>query len=483
MTAPRTRRFQPACEVLEERRLLATALTASLSGGILTVTGTPNNDSIVVLQDPRSNQVLVRDNMAGRGTDTLVGAEIGTLVPISVKGKLQNSVAADKVVKVQVDTGAGNDTLNLNYVETFTGKERSLAVQVAAEARGAGSDLFIGGAGDTEFFGGSGRDRLYGANGTGITNILHGGPADSLLVGGGGTDVTNVLHGGGGDDKLVGGSGHGVTNKLYGGTGEDVLVGGNGINYLNGGGGHDTFKGGSGTNYYHEDFATLYNGPVDYRTIYQGRDPLTNDFVAALTAVARQSPADLQNITTLSQGKDSTTYGVPFYWNGAPDGSPQRVKFTGDWTDSDPMPSLDAQGRVTGESWVLVTWQGYKQFLQKHYVTPADMNNHWTVPDVFNALLGKSTTLRGTKVIADGLTLDFGHQKGGVVSTKGCVDGGSLAASTDYAVLSVTQDAKTKKTMVTLRRAGQWSADGQEFAVELNSLVSNLASLVEAGPR
>jgi|GEM_PF-940841 len=128
-------------EALEDRSLMATALSAALDQGVLTITGTERSDRILVR--------LMKDRITISGT--------------------KESFAALEVKKLVVDGGAGNDIIDLG----LSGK---LAVSVPSIMRGgSGNDILRGGAGDDYLCGGDGNDFLAGGSGRDLLDSLAGG--------------------------------------------------------------------------------------------------------------------------------------------------------------------------------------------------------------------------------------------------------------------------------------------------------------------
>src|SRR6266542_2765954 len=94
MESGRKHPFQPGVECLEERSLLASHLTASLTGGLLRIDGTN-----------RSDQILVRE----------VGNRIAVdHVFIRAGGHLRAAVRAASVSRIEVRGLAGNDRIDLD---------------------------------------------------------------------------------------------------------------------------------------------------------------------------------------------------------------------------------------------------------------------------------------------------------------------------------------------------------------------------------
>jgi uncharacterized protein (TIGR03118 family) len=137
---------------------------ATLSAGTLLITGSRNDDNVVVrLDDAGQHVVVVAD-----------GQPIGSFDVASVSLIQFNGLAGDDRFTIKdydgpaiLDGGAGNDTLE----------------------GGGGDDILLGGPGEDRLVGGGGRDILIGGEGG---DQLQGGTGDDLLIGGA-TAHDNVL--------------------------------------------------------------------------------------------------------------------------------------------------------------------------------------------------------------------------------------------------------------------------------------------------
>ena len=225
----RTVRRSPArtrlvVEALEGR--VVPAVTAFLSDGILTVTGTAGNDAIAVTES--------------RGA-------------IKVAGK---SFVADEVWRVVVNGLGGNDKITLST--TKSGRVNG----------GDGNDTLTGGAGDDWLVGGAGND------------VQTGGDGNDRLTGGDGADT---LRGGAGDDRLTAGAGN---DRLDGGDGDDDLSGGDGSDALTGGRGDDTYVFWAAPAAEADTVAELANGGTDTLdfTALGADDPVAADLTQAVLA-------------------------------------------------------------------------------------------------------------------------------------------------------------------------------------------------------
>lgn len=161
-----------ALEALEPR----VYLSATLDAGVLTVLGTPGDDSIVIQAGTADGEVRVKGD-ADSGDGTYNG-----------------------VTSVVIDVGDGDDRVRV---------------------KGRLRDVF-GDAMGVTILGGAGHDRLTG------------GPGDDAIDAGPGDDKVN---GKAGDDLLLGGEG---ADRVAGGRGDDLIYADPGVDRLNGQAGTDT---------------------------------------------------------------------------------------------------------------------------------------------------------------------------------------------------------------------------------------------------
>ena len=201
-TTPNARRTPSVnTEPLESRTLFA-ATAVLAAGGVLTITGTPANDSIFV-------------------TYQIAGDRINVFGANSSIGQTPASFARTSVKSIRVSVGDGNDSVFLNS---------SLPALPTTVDGGNGNDNLASGPGPATVTGGAGDDTITA------------GPSKDRLDGGDGADR---LAGGAGDDTLLGGNG---ADGLVGGPGNDTLDGGLGADTFNGSEGTDTVTYASRTN-------------------------------------------------------------------------------------------------------------------------------------------------------------------------------------------------------------------------------------------
>ncbi len=148
--------------------------TASLSSGILTITGTEGDDKIVIAKSKGDTTKLV----------------------VRLNGQAQRFDFA-QVTSIIADLKGGNDLFKANQ------GRGAIAIPMHVQG-GAGNDRIIGASGDDLLEGGDGNDKLKGASG------------NDTLLGNGGKDN---LYGGAGDDVLNGGT---ALDELRGNAGSNT---------------------------------------------------------------------------------------------------------------------------------------------------------------------------------------------------------------------------------------------------------------------
>jgi len=157
-------------ESLETRSLLSASLDSAT--GVLTVTGTDNNDHIVVFRNSKTS-------LAVNETTLTPGANPGDKPTLT--HKLTKFNLAD-VKSIVVNAGKGNDNVN-------TGGSIRHELKIASTIDGGdGNDFLAGGNGNDVINGDAGNDYLLGRGGD---DQLNGGDGNDHLVGGRGADIMN----------------------------------------------------------------------------------------------------------------------------------------------------------------------------------------------------------------------------------------------------------------------------------------------------
>jgi|GEM_PF-2324395 len=198
---------------LEPRRLLA--ITASFSGGVLTVRG-----------DTAANNIFISEN----GTAAEVYGD-ATLLPIAGGPA---TLGAIQGIKIYADNG--NDVINLNEVT----KAKFSGLTDPSSATSNADILIDGGDGGT-----TDSDLIFGSE---FGETIESSTGHDTINANAGHDYVNAdfrsdVDGGSGNDVIFGGW---DVNELAGGSGNDSIVGGNKTDQIWGDDGADTLKGGSG---------------------------------------------------------------------------------------------------------------------------------------------------------------------------------------------------------------------------------------------
>lgn len=230
-------------ESLEGRRLL----TCSLSGGVLTVTGSSSAETITVFRlvsgNPTVDQTWVR--ISGVTPDC-------SFTTSSITSKIiVNALAGNDTIKIEDSDdatllGGGLSTVGypVNKITELNGGDGDDSIFGSDQA-----DIIHGNYNtDSSLNGRRGNDTIFGDQGD---DTINGGPGNDIMYGGygDGTDIGNdTISGGDGDDY---GDGEGGDDTLFTGLGTDTMYGGAGVDtfwsddgdglsdYLDGGAGSD----------------------------------------------------------------------------------------------------------------------------------------------------------------------------------------------------------------------------------------------------
>jgi Ca2+-binding RTX toxin-like protein len=167
--------------------VIVPTVTAVFAGGILTVTGDDNDNTLIVSRDP-AGTLLVNSGV------------------IPITGGL---ATATNTSLIRVLGLGGNDILSID--------DTNGSMPPANLLGGDGNDTLTGSAADDVLDGGPGNDIL---NGRGGNDQLIGGPGNDILIGGQGSDT---ILGGEGDDQIIWNPGDG-SDIVEGEEGVDTLV-------------------------------------------------------------------------------------------------------------------------------------------------------------------------------------------------------------------------------------------------------------------
>lgn len=218
----------PVCLDRLEARVLLSGV--SVSGGTLTIEGTPGDDTVVL----RLSNYLPNPVVLGQWT-------------VNFNGQL-TYFDRSLIQRVQVSLGDGNDSFRYGdpddngELTTISGGNGNDTIMGSYR-----TDVIDGGAGNDVIDGWSGDDTIRGGPGSDTLTISQGVPKNlAEIFGGPGNDTISarlhvIIHGGFGSDLI-----HTAGSAAYGDAGNDTLVGDYGNDLLYGGAGNDSISGGGG---------------------------------------------------------------------------------------------------------------------------------------------------------------------------------------------------------------------------------------------
>ena len=259
------------------------AVTATFSGGVLTVNGDSLNNNIVVSRDA-AGRILVNGGAIAviGGTPTVANTTLVRVFGLGGDDVLTLSEVNGALPKATLFGGAGNDVLTggsgADQLFGQGGNDTLLGKGGADQLfGGADNDTLTGGDADDQAFGQGGNDRMIwnpgddtdlneGGAGTDTVEVNGGNGAEQFTTTANGTRVrfdrvnpapfsidigtseSLVLNANGGDDSFSASGNLAPLIKLTvdGGTGNDTLNGGNGADFLLGGDGNDFIDGNQG---------------------------------------------------------------------------------------------------------------------------------------------------------------------------------------------------------------------------------------------
>ncbi len=217
-------------EQLEGRKLMS----CSFSSGVLSLTGTNNNDIILIYRDTPG------------GTDTTY---------IKIGGDTSCNHATSGVTGINVSGSNGDDDIEASSSDIFLfgGNNDPIIVPMTLSG-GDGADAIHGGDAADIIHGDAGNDsQLWGGGGN---DYIAGDDGDDAIQGYGGADTLNGFYGNdsimgdGGNDTMYGDdtniASYGGADTLKGGDGNDLMCGWFGGDSLEGEAGVDTMYGGDG---------------------------------------------------------------------------------------------------------------------------------------------------------------------------------------------------------------------------------------------
>lgn len=209
-------------ETLERRTVLAGAVTATLTDGVLTLTGDAEANSVIISSDQTAGDVLLRGAVGGDTATSIVVDGEEPVDSLSLSGVtdivLDLRGGADSVVVTDLDLagsltgslGAGQDTViigsndsvntgvTLNDESELTAGEVAIGENVDLRANGGADLLRLANAtitGDLSFNGGVGNDRVV-AQGNLETNMVGGDVSIEVGAGSNAVNLRNIDVGG-----------------------------------------------------------------------------------------------------------------------------------------------------------------------------------------------------------------------------------------------------------------------------------------------
>ncbi|MEX5294629.1 calcium-binding protein [Kocuria sp. CPCC 205268] len=240
----------------------AVSTGVAVQNGVLKIAASPGkNNAITVTPYVQGGRAYYR--VTDTGDSVVAGNQCRRLSSTTIR------CAAAGVSSVRVDTGSGNDTVNLSAVS-----------RPSVVVAGSGNDVVHGGTARDVVHGQDGNDTLRGRAGH---DHLDGGAGTDYLLGGSGNDVLlgqagiDHLYGGTGNDHLLGGTDN---DRLTGQEGNDILRGQDGDDTLYGSAGDDTLYGDAGRDRLHGEAGKdrHYGGPGN--DILKGVDRVAfNDYL------------------------------------------------------------------------------------------------------------------------------------------------------------------------------------------------------------
>lgn len=229
----------------------------SLQNGVLTIPGTPDDDTVEVAMNGTDIEVTVN----GGTPMTFAESDVDMMKIRGHAGEDEITVDTDVAVFARIRGGRGDDTI--------TGSDTESTLR-----GGRGNDDITGGDGDDEIHGGHGTDTIDAGDGD---NKVWGGDGDDDVTTGDGDDH---IRGRRGNDTVDAGDGD---NDVHGGQGDDDLTTGDGDDTVRGGSGENIVDAGAGNN----DLQNTDDG--------DDHDHAANQAIAALIE-ERQSDSDQNNV-------------------------------------------------------------------------------------------------------------------------------------------------------------------------------------------
>lgn len=192
---------QPVLEGLERRQLMAAHNSVELAGSTLNITGTDQNDEIVVYRSSDNSTLWASIN--GVETTHYDQSSIFAIYIDAKEGDNRIDVDERTTENVSVRTGSGNDTIltgqgndnvqsgaGRDYIRTRSGNDVVNAGSGHDTVYGnGGNDYLIGDTGNDKLNGGRGIDKAVGANGS---DRIFGTKRSTLYTGNGNDSLTHL---------------------------------------------------------------------------------------------------------------------------------------------------------------------------------------------------------------------------------------------------------------------------------------------------
>jgi Ca2+-binding RTX toxin-like protein len=237
----------------------ASAVTVSVSGNTLDITGADENNDVSVHDNFNPGQVVVSDT---------AGMTIGAGCSAVSGDPSSANCGGPSVTAVVADLGNGNNKWTDNEVTSWDN------LQQFSVTTGSGADNIQGHSFNVPYtvHSGGGDDTMSFTLNTTV-NHLFGEDGDDTITGGGGNDV---IDGGNGDDNLDGWSGN---DTIDGGPGNDTITGDDGDDTITGGPGMDSIHGDVTCCSPGNDSINSVDGEIDSVSCGLGADSLNSDYI------------------------------------------------------------------------------------------------------------------------------------------------------------------------------------------------------------
>jgi Ca2+-binding RTX toxin-like protein len=276
---------------LELRRLLSSFFLVDPNTGVLTITGTDDNDIQHYLID--NGQLEIREFSNGSAVSHFFSAASVSKIVFNGLGEGDFFAPESSPISIpmELNGGDGNDSLISGAAnDTLRGDDGDDDLSA-----GGGNDMIIAGKGADFVSGGEGADVMSGGDGVDLVSYLYAqtpvtadldgqfgddgqaGEGDSLL-----SDIENLI-GGLSNDSLTGNDG---VNSLSGGPGNDTVTALGGNDTIFGNTGNDRLLGGAGNDSMHgDDDEDVLDPGIGNDTLFGDGGTDTADYSARASAL------------------------------------------------------------------------------------------------------------------------------------------------------------------------------------------------------